>query len=209
MISLARPIRLSPATASSVASATPSSSLRNRVSTFPRNGTARQVRPVPQHLRRPPDRRRPEPRALRQLIDARRDTRHERVPHVLALKEHRQDQPIRQHRRQALLECTPRSISPPIKAASISRENSPLPPAVLSGASLSRSPLVVTTRISTAPSAQPWASRSSRATRLACTKASAEPRVPSRKIGACDCNPTPSYCRPMAPCKGRSRRAWA
>ena len=78
------------------------------------------------------------------------------------------------------------------------RENSPLPPAVLSGTSVSRSPLVVITRISTRLGHAVRRGEQPRH-QLACTSARAEPRVPSRKIGACDCNPLPSYCRPMAP----------
>ena len=152
---------------SSVASATPSSSFLSRVSTLPRNGTttrsgrcrsicaARRIEDEPSRA------------PCGNVVDAPRDQRHEGVPHVLALEERREDQPLRQHRRRGPCSNAPRDRSRlTASAASISRENSPLPPASLSGASLSRSPLVVITRISTAPSPHPCASQQGRAHKI-------------------------------------------
>ncbi len=86
----------------------------------------------------------------------------------------------------SLLECTPRSISPASSAASISLENSPLPPTSLSGASGSLSPEVVMVRISIRSAGTPWALASRPCTNRAWTSASAEPRLPILRNGA-DC----------------------
>ena len=142
-----------------------------------------EVRPVPQHLRRPPDRRRSSraPGGSASTLAAIRDTKASRTSS--RSRNTGSTRPSGSTVDRSLLECTPRSISPASSAASISRENSPLPPAVLERhvlqpvaarrdhPDLDRSP------------AQPWASHRSRATRLAWTSASAEPRVPSRKSG--------------------------
>ena len=77
-------------------------------------------------------------------------------------------------------ECTARSIVPDLRAASISFENSPLPPASERGRSRIRSPEVLIGTISIAPSPRPCAAASASRTAPACQSASRLPRVPMR-----------------------------
>jgi hypothetical protein len=80
---------------------------------------------------------------VRQLVERSRCAqRHEGVADILALEKGGSTSPSGRVEARSLLECTPISISPASSAASISLENSPLPPASLSGRSVSRSPLV-------------------------------------------------------------------
>ena len=191
----ALPSRLSPAAASSVASATPASSLLRRVSTLPRNGTiwrsgrARNIwaaRRIEEEPSLAPCGNASRLRYLSETKASRTSSRSRKAAST---------SPSGRNEARSLLEWTPRSISSAASAASISRENSPLPPASLSGRSVSLSPLVVMTRISIRSAGTPCASANSRCVSCAWASASMEPRVPMRRNGA-DCISVHTYCRP-------------
>ena len=140
----ASPSRRSPAMARKVAAATPSSSLRSRVCTLPRNSTTAQVGPPVQELRPPPQARGPDHRARRQAARASRAAgRDEGVARVLA----RQAGGDGRARRAAASACPSSNArrcrcAPASSASSISRVKRPLPPSSRSGRSCTRSPVV-------------------------------------------------------------------
>ena len=191
----ARPSRFSPASASNVASATPSSSLRSRVSTLPRSGTIDKIGAQALHHRLPAQRRGADRRAARQLGDGLR----------LAADEQRRAGPRAPETPTApgpsgstvgmsLDECTARSIVPATSASSISLVNRPLPPTSASGRSWMRSPLVRITSISIRSGSRPCAAASACRTMRACASASGLPRVPSRRMMPEDCATGPRNC---------------
>ena len=99
------PSRLRPASASSVASAAPSATLRSRVPTLPRIGTMSISGRRARHLRLAAERSGPDPRTLRQVgkaIAARPVARDQHVARVLPLGNRRDLQPIRQPGRHVL-----------------------------------------------------------------------------------------------------------
>ncbi len=144
----ARPSRLSPAQASSVASAAPSSSLLSRVSTLPRIGTTARSG-----------------RACRTCAWRRSDEVPTTAPAgssamrlALALMKasrtssrgsrQRIARPAGSSVGMSFMECTAMSISPASSASSISLVKRPLPPASASGRSWMRSPVVLIARTS-------------------------------------------------------------
>ena len=157
----ARPRRRSPAQASSVASATPSSSLRSRVSTLPRIGTtlrsgrtcstwacrrSEEVATVAPFGRSASD------RGL---------AADEGIAHVLARQQAGdRSSPAGSSVGMSFMECTARSISPASRASSSSLVNRPLPPASASGRSWMRSPVVLMARTSNACAPAPCAASS-------------------------------------------------
>ena len=159
VMSACRPNRLRPATASSVASATPSASLRRRVSTLPRKGTivrSGRARSICE-ARRSEDEPSLAPCGSSSSDLTVSETKASRISS--RSRKTASNSPSGSFVAMSLLEWTPISTSPASSAASISLENSPLPPISLSGASVSLSPDVVMVRISIASSGTPWASR--------------------------------------------------
>ena len=143
-----------------------------------------EVRPVPQHLRRPADRRGAEPRALRQVVDAasRSATRTRRarprargMPPAPARPAGPSPRPCSNARRV--------SIAPASSASSISLVNRPLPPISLRRPVGSRSPLVVMTSMAIAVVVDAVRLGQQPRDQSACASASGEPRVPIRRNG--------------------------
>ena len=181
----ARPRRRSPAQASSVASATPSSSLRSRVSTLPRIGTTLRsgrtcstcaCRRSDEVATTAPGGRSISEATLRLMKASRTSSRGSRQAIV---------RPAGSSVGMSFMECTARSISPASRASSSSLVNRPLPPASASGRSWMRSPVVLMTRTSKACRPGPCAASSRARTSAACARASGEPRVPIRIVVAC------------------------
>ena len=175
-----------PASARMVASISPASSLRSRVSTLPRSGTTR--------------------RSPRKCL-AIACRRSEAVPSVAPCGSSASEAALRlmntsrgsSRSRQAasikpgcekvgmsLAECTAKSIRRSSSASSISLVNRPLPPTSASGRSWMASPEVRIMTSSIAASSTPSAPASRARTVRACTSASGLPREPIRK-GAVDC----------------------
>src|SRR5215203_2908563 len=187
----ARPSRFNPASASKVASATPSSSLRSRVSTLPRSGTiVRSGR-------------------LRLIIACRRS---DAVPSVAPCGSSAMDfalrlmnasrgssrsmkadsiSPLGSTVGMSLDECTATSIALAVSASSISLVNNPLPPTSASGRSWMRSPLVRITSSTIRSGSKPCALASASRTMRAWVSASGLPRVPSRRMMPVDCATVP------------------
>ena len=187
------PRRLRPASASSVASAAPSASLRSRVPTLPRMGTTvtsgrrarscarRRSDPVPTRApagrpARPPAASSgpspcPSP-ALRRISTSRGSSR----AGVQAIS-----RPSGSQVGTSFIECTARSMRRSSSASSISLVNSPLPPMAASGRSVMRSPEVAMTCVSSAPSSAStgWAAMSRSQTWRVWAMASGLPRVPT------------------------------
>ena len=141
----ARPSRSRPASASSVASARPSSSFLSRVSTLPRKSmTSRSGRSRFTCAARRSDER-ADHRARRQLGKRGRLGADEGVAHVAARQHRGDDNASGSTVGRSFIECTARSTVAASSASSISLVNRPLPPKSRSGASLMRSPEVVMT----------------------------------------------------------------
>src|SRR3974390_2609895 len=204
------PSRRIPASARIVASTSPESSLRNRVSTLPRSGCTRRS-------------------GRRRLAIACR--RSEAVPSVAPCGNWTSDLATRlmktsrgsSRSRQAasirprcenvgmsLDECTARSLRPSSNPSSISLVNRPLPPNSASGPSWRVSPLVRMMTSSTVSSPTPNTAASLARTVRACTSAHGLPRVPMRRP-AVDCTISPldarAPCSAHFPAKGRPHEA--
>ena len=144
-----------PAMARKVAAATPSASLRSRVSTLPRNSTTREVRPAVQQLGAPAQARGADDAAGGQRRERGGSGRDEGVARVLA----RQRAGDARGRRAAASACPSssgrrRRCGLRASAASISRVKRPLPPSSESGRSCTRSPVVRIGTIAKAASRQ-------------------------------------------------------
>ena len=191
-----RPSRFKPATASSVASASPASILRKRVSTLPRSGTmARSGRKRLTKACRRSD-------AVPTTAPCGRSRK------VLALALMKASRASSRGRNadstrpggstvvMSFDECTARSMVPLSSASSISLVNSPLPPTSLSGRSWMVSPVVRMILISIRAASRPQAAARRLCTSRACTSANGEPREPMRRTVVEDCAMSPSGVRP-------------
>ena len=181
-----RPSRFRPASASSVASTWPSSSLRSLVSTLPRSGVT--LRSGRSRLAIAWRRSEAVPRVAPcgsscsdlDLFEMNTSRGSSRSRHAASIK------PGCEKVGMSLVECTARSTLPASSASSISLVNRPLPPSSLSGRSWMVSPLVRMIANSMSSSLAPNAAASRARTVCACTSASGLPRVPIRKR-AVDC----------------------
>ena len=178
----ARPRRFRPASASSVASISPRSALRSRVSTLPRSSSilrsGRSRRACAWRRSEAAPRRAPWGRPANRIGDG----GNQRVAHVLALEEAGDRHALGQAGSADPWPSARRRRSRPAsRAASISLVNRPLPPASASGRSWIMSPLVRMIAIATRVSSQPCASAISLRVSCAWARASGEPRVPSVK----------------------------
>ena len=176
------PSRFNPASASTVASASPFSILRSRVSTLPRNGTmARSGRKrLSSACRRgdavpttAPCGRSRRLLALRLINASRASSRGRNAAST---------RPAGKNVGMSFDECTARSMAPASSASSISLVNRPLPPASASGRSWIMSPVVRMVLISIRSGARPQALARRLATSRAWTSASGEPREPMRRM---------------------------
>src|SRR5216684_1077310 len=182
-----RPSRFRPASASRVASTTPSSSFLSRVSTLPRNVTTEMSgrRRLTMAWRRndavpttAPCGRPVSEVALRLMKASRTSSRGRHAA---------SSSPAGSAVGMSLLECTARSIVLSRSACSISLVNKPFPPASDSGRSWMTSPVVRIGSIAMASGSTPWAAARCARTSRACHSASGLPRVPIRRNGAEDC----------------------
>ena len=138
-VRVASPSRFRPASASMVASTSPSSSLRSRVSTLPRSGTTLQIGPRALGHRLPAQRGGAERRALRQIARAMRALRLMNTSRASSrARQAASISPAGSTVGMSLAECTARSMRPSSSASSISLVNSPLPPTSASGRSWMR-----------------------------------------------------------------------
>ena len=176
------PSRFSPAAASTVASTSPPSSLRRRVSTFPRSSVretsgrsrlimaCRRGEAVPT---RAPDGNSLNVLAFRLMNTSRASSRGKKPAMI---------RPAGKNVAKSFAEWTAISIAPASSASSISLVNRPLPPASASGRSTMISPVVrkILTSMRSGSRAATAANRP--LTSCACASASGEPRDPRRKI---------------------------
>ena len=179
------PKRRNPAQARNVASATPSSSLRNLDCTLPRKPTTsrsgrkrltwawRRSDEVPTTA--PWGNASSEPYLT--LMKASRTSSRASVAPII--------RPSGKAVCMSFIECTASAISPPSRASSISFVNKPLPPTSANGRSRIISPDVLMTTISNALSGMPCAAISNARTSWACANASADPRVPILIVRPC------------------------
>ena len=189
----ARSSRFSPASASKVASTSPASSLRRRVSTLPRKfTTARSGRSRLTSAWRRSD---AVPTTapcgsscsvrLRRLMKASRGSSRGSTATIAS--------PAGSTVGMSLAECTARSMRPASSASSISLVNRPLPPTSDSGRSRIMSPLVRMISMPMRSGASPCAAARRARTCPAWTSASGLPRVPMRNTvsadGVEDCTP--------------------
>ncbi len=199
----ARPSRLRPASASNVASTSPASSLRRRVSTLPRNDTTarsgrsrftsacRRSDAVPTTA---PAGSSPSDFDLRLMKTSRGSSRGSTAVMM---------RPSGSAVGMSLAECTARSTSPAASASSISLVNSPLPPTSDSGRSRMASPVVRMIRTSMRSGARPWAAARHPRTIVAWASASGLPRVPIRRATEPeDCTCQPRNATPNQPALG-------
>ena len=111
-ISPSRPSRRSPAAARTIASSSPSASLRRRVSTLPRSSTDLEVGPHRQQLGAAAQARGADPRALRHVVERGRRRRSRRRPGPRAPAPRRSRGPSGISPGRSLAEWTPMSASP-------------------------------------------------------------------------------------------------